>query len=137
MPKPRTRTHYVAVWLNDQEKAKLDALCAATRKKQSDIFRHHLGKNPALKAVAPPPTTFDAQALKHLAQIGNNVNQIARELHRRVRQGVTPEEFETLDRALLAVIRLTMKGGDALADSIHIGLTQVLATKPPTTLENS
>ncbi len=92
----------------------------------SEVLRNHLTKQPPLTPAPAAQSVFDAQALKALAQIGNNINQIARELHGKQRLGVEAREFQQLDRALLAVVRMTLSGREKAQESLHLSLTQVL-----------
>ena len=87
------------------------------------------GQGPLRVAPQPRPI-WDDKALRALARIGNNLNQIARELHRRERQGVSPDEITALDRALLQVITLTLSGPEAARQLFALGLSRVMAQVP-------
>ena len=125
----KPHSHTVTVRLTDEEYIKLSDLAHAGRCPMATVLRAHLSKQPALKAAPPARPVFDAQALKALAQIGNNVNQIARELHGRLRQEVSAHEIESIDRALLAVIRMTLQGREKAGETLSIGLSKIL--QPP------
>lgn len=120
------RTNYVPVRLTDGEYIKLDQLSQSTRLTRSEVLRHLLSEQPALKPAPPPRSLFDNKALAELAKIGSNINQIARELNRLDRQAVTAVEFQQLDRALMQVAGLVFIGAEKASQLAAEGLTDFM-----------
>ena len=124
-----TQKHSVRInaRLTAAEDAKLKELGAATGKDRSEIIRALIKGGAALRPAPPARPVWDQRALTALARISNNINQIARELHRRERQGVTPDEFGALDKALLQVVVITMAGPEAAREVMIEGLSAFMA----------
>ena len=70
----RTRQHFIGLWLNDAEYARLMAQCAVSGLSASTILRKAIM---GMDIKAKPPETY-AALLRELSAIGSNVNQIAR-----------------------------------------------------------
>jgi hypothetical protein len=117
----------LSVRLGADEDARLAELEQASGKGASDIVRGLIRGAPNLKPLQPRRPLWDQKALTELARIGNNVNQIARELHRRDRQGVAAEEFAALDRALLQLVMVTMAGPEAAKQVMVEGLSAFMS----------
>lgn len=109
-----------------KDRAKLDELCAATGRSASEVLRSLLHRG-ELRAVSPPRPIWDQKALVALGRIGTNINQIARELNTRDRQGVSKEEIAAIDRSLLQVVAVTLSGSDAARMLFSVRLTTFMA----------
>lgn len=70
----RTRRHFIGLWLDDGEYARLVAQCAVSDLSASAILRKAIT---GMEIKAKPPETYSA-LLRELFAIGSNVNQIAR-----------------------------------------------------------
>lgn len=70
----RTRQHFIGLWLNDEEYARLMVQCAVSGLSASAVLRKAIT---GMEIKAKPPETYSA-LLRELSAIGSNVNQIAR-----------------------------------------------------------
>lgn len=127
---PRRRAdpliHRRTLRLTEAEEQRLNGLVEATGRSASDVIRSLIRGGPALRPASPRKSIWDQKALAELARIGNNINQIARELNRRERMGVDATELERLDKALLQVVMVTMAGPEAAKQVILDGLTRFM-----------
>lgn len=69
----RKRTHFIGLWLDDQEYRQLLKQCSISGLSTSALLRHNIM---GIELRPRPPDTY-AALLRELSAIGNNVNQIA------------------------------------------------------------
>jgi len=102
-PKPTNVTR-LQLRLDPETHDRLVSLAAASNSTKSDVVRRLIRGAKLVRPPKAPPPIWDQKVLAALTRIGHNINQIARELHAHIRQGVDPEEFELIHKELLAVI---------------------------------
>lgn len=119
------REHIVPVRFNASELAHLDALVAGSgASDRSDLIRSLVAKGRVPKPPPPKgPAAVDLHFVAQLRKIGTNLNQIARELNARVRQGVEPEEIQAIDRALARLAVAILKGPEATQAFVREGIS--------------
>ena len=111
MARPRTdetgRTERVYVRLTPAEAAVLSDRAASAGMSLSDYVRHHALGGEA-KRVRRPAMSGDIAALvRQLAAVGNNLNQLVREMH----ASQTPPLPPVLDHACAEVVRIIKELG--------------------------
>lgn len=104
-------SHVKSFRLNDEDNTKMDRNVAKSGRSASELFRLLFVENeivitPSLRPTAPKPpkpqSAHDAKLLFLLAQLSNNVNQIAHRLNADHKAGIVkPGTYESIQSELL------------------------------------